>query len=214
MNNIHTKTPAISLLASAVMMVFVMLVFPFSNLITETGIQLPAGMSMEQYIDSLKTHYVIDSIFIFLWLIGWSGVVMLVWRTSRSLAVLSITFAILGKLLDFTENSLFWAIVNDSSQSITNWIAVWSFVSHISYALPFAAVVTAAAGLWSDSFLSKCVCIWGTLFIIPSCVSLYFGQFGIIMGIWAWTWFIMAAFLLWKEASKSPLQVAFETGER
>ena len=162
-------------------------------------------MSIEQYIDSLKTHYAIDSIFIFLWLIGWSGVVMLVWRNSRFLAILSITFAILGKFLDFTENSLFWVIVNDSSQSIIDWVTVWSFISHVSFALPFAAVVTAAAGLWSDSFLSKCVCIWGILFIIPSCVSLYFGQFGIIMGIWVWIWFIMTAFLLWKEASKSPL---------
>ncbi len=185
-------------------MVFVMLVFPFSNLITETGIQLPAGISIEQYIDSLKTHYAIDSIFIFLWLIGWSGVVTLVWRNSKFLAVLSITFATLGKLLDFTENSLFWAIVNDSSQLMTGWVAVWSFISHISFALPFAAVVTAAAGLWSDSLLSKSACILGILFIIPSCVSLYFSQFGIIMGIWAWIWFIMTAILLLKEASESP----------
>ena len=135
MSNIYTKIPAISLLASAVVLVFVMLVFPFSNLITEAGIQLPAGMSLEQYIHSLKTHYVIDSIFIFLWLIGWCGVVMLVWRNSGFLAILSITFAILGKLLDFTENSLFWVIVNDSSQSITDRVAVWSFVSHVSFAL-------------------------------------------------------------------------------
>ena len=204
MSNIYTKIPAISLLASAVVLVFVMLVFPFSNLITEAGIQLPAGMSLEQYINSLKIHYVTDSIFIFLWLIGWCGVAMLVWRNSGFLAILSITFAILGKLLDFTENSLFWVIVNDSSQSITDQVAVWSFVSHVSFALPFAAVVTAAAGLWSKSFLSKCVCIWGILFIIPSCVSLYFAQFGMVMGLWAWIWFIMTAFLLWKDASTSP----------
>ena len=205
MNNTYTKIPAISLFASAVVLVFVMLVFPFSNLITETGIQLPAGMSIEQYIDSLKIHYAMDSIFIFLWLIGWSGVAILVWRNSKFLAVLSISFAFLGKVLDFTENSLFWVIVNDPSQSIIEWVAVWSFVSHVSFALPFAAVVTAAAGLWSKSFLSKSVCLVGVLFIIPSSVSLYFGQFGIVMGIWAWTWFIMAAFLLWKEGSKSPL---------
>ena len=198
----YNKIPAICLLASVVVMVFVMMVFPFSNLMTESGVQLPDGISLEQYIDSLKTHYAIDTIFIFLWLIGWSGVVTLVWENSKFLAILSITFAFLGKVLDFTENSLFWIAVNDLSQSITGWLAVWSFISHISYVLPFAAVVTAAAGIYSDSLLSKCLCIWGVLFIIPSCMSLYFSQFGIVMAIWACVWFIMAAILLWKEEIK------------
>ena len=194
--------PAVGLSVSVLLLVFVMLVFPFVNLTTTTGLHLPEAVSFKQYTDKLAVHYTFDTLFIFAWLVGWTGIVSLVWENSKPLAILTFSFAVAGKLLDFTENSMFWTQLPRSEQGDVAWLSVWIFISHLSYALPFGAVITAAAGLWSGGVFQKSLSLWGLLFFLPASVSLYYPQQGIIMGVWAWTWFIMASILLWKAVFK------------
>ena len=196
--------PAVGLSVSVVLLVFVMLVFPFVNAVTVTGLQLPETMSFKQYTDTLALHYALDTLFIFTWLVGWTGVVSLVWENSKTLAILTFSFSGLGKLLDFSENSLFWTQLARAEQGDGAWLSLWSFISHLSYILPFGAVITAAGGLWAKGLFQKSVSLWGLLFILPASISLYHPQYGIVMGVWAWTWFIMAGILLWQRALKLP----------
>ncbi len=199
----YTFIPAIGLSLSVILLVFVMFVFPFVNLATRAGLNFPEAMSLKQYVEQLAIHYTFDTLFIFAWLIGWTGVVSLVWDNSKLLAILTFSFALAGKLLDFVENSIFWTQLPGSEQGGNMaWLGVWLFISHLSYVLPFGAVVTAGAGLWRGRIFQKAVSAWGMLFFLPAAGSLYYPHLGAVMGLWAFSWFIMASILLWQAGFK------------
>lgn len=204
--NKYMFIPAIGLSFSILLLVFSMFVFPFINLATSTGLVFPLAMSFEQYVDQLAVHYIFDTLFIFTWLVGWTGVVSLVWENSKLLATLTFSFALVGKLLDFVENSLFWTQLLGLEQGgDMAWLGVWTFISHLSYVLPFGAVITASAGLCRGGLFQKALSVWGMLFVVPSAISLYYPHIGSTMGAWALSWFVMVSVLLWKIVFKTSL---------
>ena len=201
-NKLSFALPAAALFASAPLLIVVMAIFPFVNHITAEG--LPENLSLAQYKSRLTVHYILDTCFILLFLIGWTGVARLAWENSKPLSLLTFGFAAGGKLLDFIENSLFWTQVPVAAQGDAAWLPLWTFISHLSWTLPFGAVVAAGAGLWGGAVFQKAVAAAGILFMVPAAVSLYYPPAGMVMGAWACLWFVSVSVLLWKSASPDP----------
>ncbi|MBI9050820.1 MAG: hypothetical protein JEZ00_15475 [Anaerolineaceae bacterium] len=177
----------------------------YPGLAALTG-ELPLnGAEQTLYLNAMRTLFILDGLFLLGWILSWVALGKLVHSRLPLFGLLTLIFGLAGALLDFSENSIIWGVIqNFASGAVQSnaWIVSWKAVQHLSYWLPFIGAVFAACALWSKNLLDKLTAITGTLLVIPAVMGLYLPAFAMFSNVWFLLWFAIVAVLLWRRSSE------------
>jgi hypothetical protein len=160
---------------------------------------------LDSHIRLLGTAYIIDTVLILGWVLGWIGLTLLIREKNRVLAAVSAVFGLTAAALDFGENALVWAAAETLRSGLTvsgNRYYLWSVIRNLSYVLAFAGAFAAAVGLWEKRILNRIMGIIGTAGTLIAVTGLFIPALSLLSSIWWLFWFACGGILLWKKAGE------------
>lgn len=158
--------------------------------------------------DLLSLLFIVDTLFVICWLVGWIGLYHFLAAQDKRLSVIILVIGILGPLFDFGENEIAWVLIGQSSRigmMSENWVNFWQLIRQLSFLLPYVATILLGLFMSRKVLRDKITAI---LFIIGSIFGifgLYFDALYVPAILWWGVWLLLLGVMLMhgKEATDS-----------
>lgn len=151
-------------------------------------------------IEGLGRAYFVDSVFIVAWIGAWTGLGLLLERTSKVMPAAATTLGVWGAVLDFAENQISWSLIAAAMEGTLHpqWLIAHGIVRHLSYLLPLSGAFVASLALVGlHSVASSVAALLGTLGVVIAMLGLYVPAFSLAPNVWFGAWFAGLAWVLW-----------------
>ena len=153
------------------------------------------------YVFSIRLDMWLDGFFLIACLLAWIGLAVRIHETHKTLAILMLVLALLGILLDFTENAFVWFTLKQIMNGLkpgNAWYTPWHISQQLSYWLAFIPAILASVTLWNGDGWEKALSFCGTVLVIPAMLGMFIPAMEIVSIIWYLFWFTFAAIVLWR----------------
>jgi hypothetical protein len=153
------------------------------------------------YVFSIRLDLWLDGLFLIGCLLAWMGLTLHIHGTHKTLALATLILAVLGILLDFTENTFVWCtlkqVINGDNPG-SAWYTPWHISQQLSYWLAFIPAVLSSIVLWKGDGWEKTLSVCGTVLVIPAMLGMFIAALEIVSIVWYLFWFAFAAVVLWR----------------